>query len=59
VFGFKIQFASKERLLVDLWHTEAEHPIIAQIFGAKPEQFEKVAAIMIIITIETIFTKYF
>ncbi len=36
----------KERVLVDLWHGEAEHPIVAQIFGAKPEQFEKAAAII-------------
>ena len=36
----------KERLLVDLWYTKKEHPIVAQIFGAKPEQFERVAAII-------------
>lgn len=36
----------KERLLVDLWHTEKEHPIVAQIFGAKPEQFEEAAKII-------------
>ena len=36
----------KDRLLVDFWYTEAEHPIVAQIFGAKPEQFEKVAAMI-------------
>ena len=31
----------KERALIDLWYSKAEHPIVAQIFGAKPEQFEK------------------
>ena len=36
----------RERLFVDLWYTKKEHPIVAQIFGAKPEQFEKVAAII-------------
>jgi len=36
----------KDRLLVDLWHKKTEHPIVAQIFGAKPEQFEKTAAII-------------
>ncbi|MEK7195802.1 MAG: tRNA-dihydrouridine synthase, partial [Patescibacteria group bacterium] len=30
----------KDRLLVDFWYSEEEHPIVAQIFGAKPEQFE-------------------
>jgi nifR3 family TIM-barrel protein len=33
----------KENLLTDLWFTEAERPIVAQIFGGKPEQFEQVA----------------
>lgn len=33
----------KDRLLVDFWYSEEEHPIVAQIFGSKPEQFEKVA----------------
>lgn len=36
----------KERALVDLWHVPAEHPIVAQIFGAKPEQFERAAALI-------------
>ncbi|MEO8065445.1 MAG: tRNA-dihydrouridine synthase [Candidatus Doudnabacteria bacterium] len=35
--------AGKEKLLVDFWHSENEHPIVAQIFGAKPENFYKVA----------------
>ncbi len=33
----------KDRLLVDFWYSEKERPIVAQIFGSKPEQFEKVA----------------
>jgi tRNA-dihydrouridine synthase len=36
----------RERALVDLWHDKAERPIVAQIFGAKPEQFEKAAALI-------------
>jgi tRNA-dihydrouridine synthase len=42
----------KERLLPDLWFgngndgAPSEHPIVAQIFGAKPEQFEAVAAMI-------------
>ncbi len=36
----------KKQLLVDLWYNKKECPIVAQIFGAKPEQFEKVAAII-------------
>lgn len=36
----------KERALIDLWYDNAEHPIVAQIFGAKPEQFEKAATII-------------
>ncbi len=38
----------RERLLPDLWFDidksgPSEHPIVAQIFGGKPEQFEEVA----------------
>ncbi len=36
----------KEKLLPDFWFTEAERPIVAQIFGSKPEQFEEVAAMI-------------
>ncbi|MDD3102339.1 MAG: tRNA-dihydrouridine synthase [Patescibacteria group bacterium] len=36
----------KEQLLVDLWYNKKEHPIVAQIFGAKPEKFEKAAEII-------------
>jgi nifR3 family TIM-barrel protein len=34
--------AGKEQLLTDLWFSKEEHPIVAQIFGSKPEQFEEV-----------------
>ena len=41
----------KERLMTDLWFGdlsgESEHPIVAQIFGSKPEQFEEVAAMLV------------
>jgi nifR3 family TIM-barrel protein len=36
----------KERALVDLWYDNAEHPIVAQIFGTKPEQFERAATLV-------------
>jgi tRNA-dihydrouridine synthase len=36
----------KERLLVDFWYDEAEHPIVAQIFGGKPDQFEEVGPLI-------------
>ncbi|HUC01464.1 MAG TPA: tRNA-dihydrouridine synthase family protein [Candidatus Paceibacterota bacterium] len=32
----------RDRLLPDLWFTPGEHPIVAQIFGGKPEQFEEI-----------------
>src|SRR3989344_2653812 len=32
-----------EKLLVDFWYGEEERPIVAQIFGSKPENFEKAA----------------
>ena len=35
-----------DRLLPDLWFSPGEHPIVAQIFGGKPEQFEKVAPLI-------------
>jgi len=37
----------KEKLLPDLWFTENEHPIVAQIFGGKPEQFYEVAKLLV------------
>ena len=36
----------REKLLVDFWYGEGEHPIVAQIFGSKPEQFEEVGAMI-------------
>jgi tRNA-dihydrouridine synthase len=36
----------REQLLVDFWYGEAERPIVAQVFGDKPEQFEEVARLV-------------
>jgi nifR3 family TIM-barrel protein len=36
----------KEHLLPDLWYEKDEHPIVAQIFGSKPEQFAPAAEII-------------
>jgi nifR3 family TIM-barrel protein len=36
----------KENLLPDFWFEKDEHPIVAQIFGAKPEQFEEIAGMI-------------
>lgn len=36
----------RERLLRDLEYTENERPIVAQIFGAKPENFQKTAELV-------------
>ncbi len=33
----------REKLLMDFWYSESERPIVAQIFGAKPEQFYQIA----------------
>ncbi|PIT93267.1 MAG: tRNA-dihydrouridine synthase [Candidatus Harrisonbacteria bacterium CG10_big_fil_rev_8_21_14_0_10_38_8] len=33
----------KKALLPDFWYSENQRPIVAQIFGSKPEQFELVA----------------
>ncbi len=33
----------REKLLVDFWYGENERPIVAQIFGAKPENYFQVA----------------
>ena len=38
--------AGRERLLVDFWFDRGEHPIVAQIFGGKPEQFYEVAQLI-------------
>lgn len=39
--------AGREKLLVDFWFTDAERPIVAQIFGGKPEQFYEVAKLCV------------
>jgi nifR3 family TIM-barrel protein len=36
----------KDRLLVDLWYDPLEHPIVAQVFGSKPEQFKEVGPLI-------------
>ena len=36
---------AREKLLIDLKYGENEHPIIAQIFGARPENIKKAAAL--------------
>jgi nifR3 family TIM-barrel protein len=36
----------KERLLPDFWYSESERPIVAQIFGATPENFYKSAKLI-------------
>ncbi len=38
--------AGKEKLMIDLKFGENEHPIVAQIFGSKPEKFEQVAEML-------------
>lgn len=37
----------REKLLPDLWFTPEEKPIVAQIFGGKPEQFYEVAKLIV------------
>lgn len=41
-----LQSAGRERLLRDLEYTEGERPIVAQIFGSKPENFQKTAELV-------------
>lgn len=36
----------REKLLVDLSYTEQERPIVAQVFGSKPENFYKTAILL-------------
>ena len=36
----------RDKLLPDLWFEKYEHPIVAQIFGAKPEQFEEIGGLI-------------
>lgn len=37
---------ARERLLPDLWYTEAERPIVAQLFTARPEKLEAAARLV-------------
>jgi nifR3 family TIM-barrel protein len=37
---------NNKRIIADLWFTKKEHPIVAQIFGSKPDEFEKAAEII-------------
>lgn len=37
----------REKLLPDLWFTPEEKPIVAQIFGGKPEQFYQIAKLLV------------
>lgn len=41
-----LQSPGRERLLRDLVYTENERPIVAQVFGSKPENIEKTAALV-------------
>ena len=36
----------RDALLIDLLYTEAERPIVAQVFGSKPEHFAEVASLV-------------
>jgi nifR3 family TIM-barrel protein len=38
--------SGREKLLMDFWYTEAERPIVAQIFGSKPDNFREVAGLI-------------
>jgi len=35
--------AGRERLLIDLWFDQVERPVVAQLFGAKPDTFRQAA----------------
>src|ERR1043166_4185518 len=37
----------REKLLVDFWYDESERPIVAQIFGSKPEKFREAAKMIV------------
>jgi tRNA-dihydrouridine synthase len=39
-----LQSSGRDRLLHKLWLSEKEHPIVAQLWGLKPENFKKTAA---------------
>ncbi len=36
----------REKLLPDLWYDKREHPIVAQIFGGKPELFARISPLI-------------
>ncbi len=36
----------REKLLIDLQYGKDEHPIVAQLFGGKPDQFERIGALI-------------
>jgi nifR3 family TIM-barrel protein len=36
----------REKLPPDFWYAEAQRPIVAQIFGSRPEHFERVASLL-------------
>ncbi len=36
----------RAKLLPDFWYADDEHPIVAQIFGGRPEQFEEVGPLI-------------
>jgi hypothetical protein len=38
--------AGRDKLLVDFWYEEGQRPIVAQIFGAKPENIYKAAKLV-------------
>ena len=38
---------AREKLLIDLKYAENERPIVAQMFGSKPENFEQVARMLV------------
>lgn len=38
--------AGQKKLLPDLWYSKNEHPIVAQIFGANPDNFYKTAKLV-------------
>ncbi len=42
-----LQSAGQERLLRDLYFVKSERPLVAQIFGARPENFEKTARLCV------------
>lgn len=40
-----LQSRGREKLLIDFLYSEEEHPIVAQLFGGKPENIKKSAAL--------------